>query len=491
MGLFGWKKFAATWLLGCLASTVAFAAESLPAQGRSIARPNVLFIAVDDLRTNLGCYGDPIAITPAIDALAARGVRFTRAYCQQAVCNPSRQSLLTGRRPDTIRVWDLKTHFRQTSPGVVTLPEHFKQHGYFTQSFGKIFHGEASMADPPSWSVPEQFQYVAKRDDYRLAENRTPGKTQKAAATEFAGESEDDYPDGHVAAGAVAALQRFAAGDPARPFFLAVGFMKPHLPFTAPKRFWDLYANVAIPPPEHPAPPRGAPAVALHHSAELRGYSDLPKLGPLSPGQIATLRRGYYASTSFTDAQVGRVLAALKETGLASRTIVVLWSDHGFHLGEHGLWAKTTNYESDTRVPLIIARPAASGAAERAGATCPALVELLDLFPTLADLCGVAPPAGLEGRSLRPWLDDPARAGRTAVFSQFPRPWPYRAEPAQTGYAVRTATHRYIEWRRFGTHDVVARELYSYGGDELFESVNLADDPAEAARIRELSALLP
>ncbi len=451
------------------------------------SRPNVLFIAVDDLRVNLGCYGDPVAKTPAIDALAARGVKFTRAYCQEAVCNPSRQSLLTGLRPDTLRVWDLKTHFRKTSPGVVSLPEHFKNNGYFAQSFGKIFHGEAPMADPASWSVPEQWEYIAKRDDYRLPANREPpGKTQKAAATEFVGESDDDYPDGKVAAGAVAALDRFGKGDPAKPFFLAVGFMKPHLPFTAPKKYWDLYEGVKIPEPAQSTPPRGAPPVALHDSTELRGYSDMPKIGPVPPEQAIALRRGCYASTSFTDAQVGRVLAALDRSGLAKNTLVVLWSDHGFHLGEHGLWAKTTNYESDTRVPLIVVRPGQKG-----GETCPALVELLDLFPTLVDLCGLTAVAKLEGQSLRPWLDDPARASRVAAFSQFPRPWVYRAGPEFMGYAVRTATHRYVEWRRFGTREVVERELYAYRGDELFETENLAANPAEAARIRELSQLLP
>lgn len=467
---------------------LALAAASLPAWGAEAARPNVLFIAVDDLRTNLGCYGDPVARTPHIDALAAGGVRFTRAYCQEAVCNPSRQSLLTGRRPDTIRVWDLKTHFRKTSPGVVTLPEHFKASGYFAQSIGKIFHGEAPMADPPSWSVPETLEYVAKRDDYRLEENRSSRPMQKSAPLEFVGESDDEYPDGKVAAGAVAALEGFAKGDAARPFFLAVGFMKPHLPFTAPKQYWDLYDKVAIPTPEQPTPPRGAPALALHDSTELRGYSDMPRTGPFSAEQAMALRRGYYAATSFTDAQVGRVMAALQRTGLAKNTIVVLWSDHGFHLGEHGLWAKTTNYEADTRVPLIIVRPGAT----KVGAACASLVELIDLFPTLVDLCGVAAPTGLEGKSLRPLLDNSAAPGRTAAFSQFPRPWIYRsAQPAQMGYAVRTPTHRYIEWRKFGTDEVVERELYAYRGEEQFEVENLANRPTEAELVKVLAALLP
>lgn len=449
-------------------------------------RPNVLFIAVDDLRMNLGSYGDTAAITPHIDRLAATGTRFTRAYCQQAVCNPSRQSLLTGRRPDTIRVWDLFTHFRKTSPGVTTLPEHFKAHGYFAQSFGKIFHGEAPMSDPDSWSVPEQLQYVSKREDYRLAENRLEGKSQKAAAFEFADAPDDAYPDGRVAAGAVAAIERLAADPAGAPFFLAVGFMKPHLPFTAPRRYWDLYASASLPPLSQPEPPRGAPALARHDSTELRGYAGMPKHGEFTPEQITELRRAYYAATSFTDAQIGRVLEALRQANLQRDTLIVLWSDHGFHLGEHGLWAKATNYEADTRVPLIIVRPG-----QEEGTVVSALVELLDLYPTLAELCGLPAPAGLEGRSLRPWLDDPARESRPAVFSQYPRPWPRRGTPDYMGYAVRTPTHRYVEWRRFGTTEIVARELYRYEGEQLFETENLADEPREAGRVGELHALLP
>ncbi|HEY0946896.1 MAG TPA: sulfatase [Opitutaceae bacterium] len=462
----------------------AFAPQLVTAAGPE--RPNVLFIAVDDLRTNLGCYGDTAAITPNIDRLASQGARFTRAYCQEAVCNPSRQSLLTGRRPDTIRVWDLFTHFRKTSPGVTTLPEHFKANGYFAQSFGKIYHGEAPMSDPESWSVPEQLQYVPKRDDYRLPENRGKGKGPKAAAFEFADAPDDAYPDGQVAAGAVAAIERLAADPEGAPFFLAVGFMKPHLPFTAPRRYWDLYEAAPLPAPVQPQPPRGAPALALHDSTELRGYTDMPKQGDFAPAQIADLRRAYYAATSFTDAQIGRVLEALRKTNLQHNTLVVLWSDHGFHLGEHGLWAKTTNYEADTRVPLILVRPG-----QENGTVVTALVELLDLYPTLVELCGLPQPAGLEGRSLRPWLDDPAHASREAVFSQYPRPWPRRGTPDHMGYAVRTATHRYVEWRRFGTTEIVARELYRYEGEQLFETENLADDPREAARVAELQALLP
>lgn len=481
-----WNTFAATSLLICglgVSRAVADAVRPAPVTDR----PNVLFIAVDDLRLNLGCYGDAAAITPNIDRLAARGTRFGRAYTQQAVCNPSRQSLLSGRRPDSIRVWDLRAEFRETAPDVVTLPEHFKLNGYRTQAIGKIYHD--GKRDAASWNEPELHIFVPKREDYRLAENRSPHKGSKAAATEFVDAPEREYPDGKVADAAVDSLKKFAARAPdAPPFFLAVGFRKPHAPFTAPKHYWDLYDPAKIPPVVHPAAPRLAPDLALHDSAELRGYSDMPEVGSLTPAQSARVRHGYYASTSFTDAQVGRVLDALDRTGLAKNTIIVLWSDHGYHLGEHGLWCKTTCYEADTRVPFIIATPDD----RPRGVRTDALVELLDIYPTLIELCGLPSREKLEGRSLVPSLGNPAAPGRDAAYSQFPRPWPMRkdAEPGVMGYAVRTATHRYIEWRKFGTLKVVARELYAYRGDELFETENLAARPENAALVRELAALL-
>jgi iduronate 2-sulfatase len=472
-------------LSGLLVSLASFAAGA-----PTPPRLNVLFIAIDDLRTDLGCYGDPIAITPNIDALAARGVRFSHAYTQQAVCNPSRASVMTSRRPDTLRVWDLQTHFRQHLPDVVTLPQYFKNQGYHTEAIGKIFHDPPKFRDAPSWSVPAQLDDTAGvRGKYASEANLAiyqpagkPGR-EKAAATDQADVPDNAYIDGQVADLAIERLRTLTAQT--QPFFLAVGFRRPHLPFSAPRRFWDLYDPAKLGTVPQPDPPRGAPTIALHDSAELRGYTDMPKIGPLTSAQITTLRHGYYAATSFSDAQIGRLLAALHAAGAENNTLIVLWSDHGYHLGEHGLWAKTTNYEVDTHVPLIIAQPG------QPAAVCPALVELLDLYPTIADLCGLPPAPEVEGRSLRPWLENPALASRPAAFSQFPRPWTYRHEPAFMGYAVRTATHRYVEWRRFGTGEVVARELYAYRGNDSFESVNLADDPAEAARGRALSGLLP
>jgi iduronate 2-sulfatase len=466
-----------------------FGATPSAAVPQTASRPNVLFIAIDDLRVNLGCYGDSAAITPNLDRLAARGTVFTRAYCQEAVCNPSRQSLLSGRRPDSIRVWDLNKLFRRTAPDVVPLPEHFKLNGYFAQSFGKIYHGTEGMSDPQSWSVPEQFEAVPKRDDYQLLENQQPAKSQKAAAIEFVDAPEDAYPDGKVAAAAVAVLEGFATAGNHRPFFLAVGFRKPHLPFTAPKRYWDMHDPARLPPLTQAAAPRGAPALALHDSAELRGYTDASTAPRLDTDQVARLRRGYYAAASFADAQVGRVLAALQRTNFATNTIVVVWGDNGYHLGEHGLWCKTTDYEADTRVPLIVATPDD----RPRGVRTAALVELLDIYPTLIELCGLPPRAKLEGRSFAANLGYPDKPGRAVAISQFPRPWSSgrNFRPEFMGYTVRSATHRYVEWRKLSDGSVIARELYAYPGEELFESENLADRPEEAGRLRELAAQLP
>jgi len=469
------------------ATLAATAVTSTASSASVLTRPqkNVLFFAVDDLRTSLGCFGDRYAITPNIDALARQGTLFTRAYCQQAVCSPSRQSLLTGLRPDSIKVWDLKTHFRHTSPGVVSLPEHFKNNGYFTQSIGKIFHGEPPMADPPSWSVPETFEYTPKRDDYILEKNHTERTAQKADVDEFVDDTDDAYPDGKVAAAAVDALSKLSKEK--SPFFLAVGMRKPHLPFTAPKRYWEMFEGRPVPPIQRKDPPEGAPELALHDSTELRGYIGIPAKGVIPDEEVQRLRRGYYAAMTYTDAQIGRVLRALEKDGLHRNTDIVLWADHGFHLGEHGLWCKTTNYESDTHVPLIFVD------ADRRGQTarCEAVVELLDIFPTLCDMCRLPKPEGLEGKSLIPWLENAAYPSASTALSQFPRPWFYREQPEYMGYSVRTKSYRYVEWRRFETGAIEFRELYDMRLEEGFERSNLASDPTQRDLIESLSLQLP
>ncbi|HAY80742.1 MAG TPA: iduronate sulfatase [Planctomycetaceae bacterium] len=454
-------------------------------QLQSSPRRNVLFVVIDDLRPALACFGDPVASTPNIDRLARRGMAFQRAYCQQAVCSPSRLSLLTGRRPDTIQVWDLKTHFRQALPELVTLPQHFKNAGYYTQSLGKIYHGSGKPSkDPPSWSADPRFDYV--RDPklrYATSEN-LQGTGLKRSASEAAEVADDAYIDGIVCAAAVERLAELKRMQ--RPFFLAVGFRKPHLPFCAPQKYWDLYKPEQIPFPVHGQHPVDAPELATRSWGELEGYTDIPQDGELSVDQIRRLRHGYYACVSYMDALVGRLLDALDQLQLAENTIVVLTGDHGFHLGEQGLWTKANNFELSTRVPLVIASPGQ----RRAGSSTTGLVELVDIYPTLADLCGLEPPVGVEGVSMKPLLDNPDMPWKRAAWSQYPRAREgnrHRSHGSVMGYALRTARYRYVEWIDWQTKQVVARELYDHQTDPG-ESRNVAADPDHVMTLRRLSA---
>ncbi|MDP6544617.1 MAG: sulfatase [Phycisphaerae bacterium] len=450
---------------------------------KTAPRRNVLFIAVDDLRPQMGCYGDPHAVTPRMDRLAKHGMVFRRAYCQQAVCNPSRASLMTGRYPDTIKVWDLGTHFRKHMPNVVTLPQHFKNHGYHTECIGKIYHDPRRFRDKPSWSVPEQLAFTREvRGKYVLKDNLRiyqpggrPGK-EKAAATECADVPDNAYIDGRVADKAVQRLGVLRKQD--KPFFLAVGFRRPHLPFSAPKKYWDMQKSQRIGKPANPTPPANVPKIALHDWRELRGYTDIPRSGKLTDAQTANLRHGYYAAMSYVDAQIGRVLAELDRLDLRSRTVICLWGDHGWHLGEHGLWGKTTNFELDTRVPLIFAIPGQ----KTAGQSTRSLAEFTDIYPTLVELCELPAAESLEGRSIIPVLKDPTATVRKAAFSQFPR-------GRIMGYSMRTDHYRYTEWRALKTGQVVARELYDHHTDAK-EMVNIAADKEHQATADKLSKLL-
>ncbi|MEX0678795.1 MAG: sulfatase [Pirellulales bacterium] len=445
--------------------------------------PNVLFIAVDDLRVELGCYGDTIVKSPNIDRLAQSGTLFGRAYCQQAVCNPSRASLLTGLRPDTLRVWDLPTHFRQNRPDVVTLPQLFKQNGYHAQCIGKVFHNfrqDAYKGDPASWSVPAEMHYANHSSDQAAVDGKIPPDRSGVPKTEMRDVPDGAYFDGRIAELAVEALGELKD----RRFFLAVGFWKPHSPFNAPARYWDLYRRSDIEPPANPLPPRGVPAIAMHDSREiLRAFTDRPNGRPTTSETLA-LRHGYYAATSYVDAQVGKVLAELDRLDLRKSTIIVFWSDHGYHLGEQALWAKTSNFELDARVPMIIAAPNHPG-----GQRTDALVELLDLYPTLADLCGLVAPKELEGKSLRPLVDDPRATVKNAAFTQHTRPaYPSDEEPLEAmGYSMRTDLYRYAEWRDVADGRVIARELYDHRSDPA-ETVNLAGQSEHAATIEKLAA---
>jgi len=472
-------------------AVIAAAVLSQPADATEPSvRPNVLFIAIDDLRPALGCYGDTVAVTPNIDRLASRATVFRRAYCQQAVCCPSRLSLLTGRRPDTIRVWDLATHFRSALPEVVTLPQHFKNHGYHTRSIGKIFHGSGRPSqDPPSWSVPPQYDVIHDpKVRYARPEN-LEGKGLKRSATEAADVSDGTYIDGIVCDAARSALVELAespSGD--QPFFLAVGFRKPHLPFCAPQKYWDLYDRPEIPMPATAEHPQDAPELGVRSWRELEGYADIPEDGRLSIEKIRQLRHGYYACVSYVDAMVGRLLDKLRQQGLAENTVVVLWGDHGYHLGEQGLWTKANNYELSTRAPLIISAPQQANA----GAKTDALVEFVDIYPTLADLCDLDAPVGTEGISMTPLMADPDRPWKQAVFSQYPRARQgnrHRSHGNIMGYAVRTDRYRYVEWREWETKRVVARELYDHAQDPN-EMHNVAKEPLQSETARRLAGVL-
>ncbi|MGQ9649914.1 MAG: sulfatase [Phycisphaerae bacterium] len=478
---------------------------TLPCQTRAKAseRPNVLFIAVDDLRPDLGCYGVKHIHSPNIDKLARGGTVFTQAYCQQAVCSPSRTSLLTGRRPDTTKVYDLQTHFRIHLPDVVTLPQHFKQHGYHTQSMGKIYHG--GLDDPQSWSAPSWFpkgqgyhkpetlkvleemrsrlkaegklyrEEVVRRDEktgtvlkIKRSEERVRGP-----AWEDPDVADNELADGMVADKAVDTLRQLKD----KTFFLAVGFYKPHLPFIAPARYFDLYPAAGIRLATNPFSPKDVPPLALHDFNELRAYSDIPEVGPVSDAKARELVRAYQAASSFTDAQIGRVLDELDRLGLRDKTIVVLWGDHGWHLGEHGMWCKHSNFEVATRVVMIISAPRQRNAGKKTAA----LTEFVDIYPTLCELAGLPRPAGLEGTSLVPVMIDPDRPWKKAAFSQYPR-------QKTMGYSIRTDRYRFTEWAEPG-QEPVGVELYDHQTDPA-ENVNIAGLPENKELVAKLSKML-
>jgi len=480
---------------------------------RNESRPNVLFIAVDDLRPELGCYGEQHVISPNIDRLASEGVVFTRAYCQSGVCNPSRASLLTGLRPDTIKVWDLDTHFRDTAPGVTTLPEHFKNNGYHSTAIGKIYHNV--LPDPQSWSEEkiyiEGYPYdpdAVYRDDgnlqyieQRKAEITAAGRQDrcidefglwylKANATEMPDVPDDAYYDGAQTDVAVAKLGELCQRN--EPFFFGVGYYRPHLPFNVPLKYWQMYDRDAIPPAANDYPPINVPSMALNNLRELAGYADMrhvkhPLEGKLADEDARLLKHGYLASVTYVDAQVGKLLGRLDELGIRDNTIVVLWGDNGWKLGEHASWCKMTNFEVDTRVPLIISAP---GAAFETS-PCRRLVEFVDVYPTLCELAGVPIRGELEGASLVGLLRDPAGPGRGAAFSQFLRSGIWRAPDGEDymGYTVRTDEFRYVEWYNWQTKALAARELYDHRRDSE-ENENVVDDPAHAQTVDELSRML-
>jgi iduronate 2-sulfatase len=474
-------------LLAALAPVRAINAAETP------SRPNVLLICVDDLKPLLGCYGDRFAQTPNLDRLAARSLRFDRAYCNQAVCSPSRNALLCGLRPQTLGIYDLATNFRKSRPDAVTLPQHFKLAGYHTAALGKVFHvGHGNGEDAASWSTPPWKANVVSyalpaskakegltREEALFA-NRPANNLPKGAAFEAADVPDEAYPDGALALEAVQRLES-AAKKADEPFFLAVGFLKPHLPFVAPQRYWDKFDRAAVPLATFREPPAGAPDYAPQFGGELRNYRDIPNQGALPDDLQRTLVHGYYAATSYMDAQLGKVLDAVDRLGLSKNTIIVLWGDHGWHLGDHGMWCKHTNYEQATRIPLLIAAP---GLASNTATS--ALVESVDIYPTLCELAGLTPPPGLDGQSAVSVLRDPATAHRERALHVYPRST--RDNGPLMGRAIRTARYRLVEWKKPGAApDSAELELYDYETDPL-ETKNLASAQPEV--VRTLRAIL-
>ncbi len=461
---------------------------------------NVLFITVDDLRPDLGCYGAAHMKTPNLDRLAAQSLLFERAYCQVAVCNPSRVSVLSGARPDTTGVFDNQHFMRQMMPDVIALPQHFKTHGWHTASLGKIYHHSEREPgeDPPSWSEepwyrgkPAPSWFTRESLDFIKAMKKLPKDQQsflgRGPPFEASDTSDDVHHDGQTALKAIETLRRLKQQD--KPFFLGVGFVKPHLPFNCPQKYWDLYSEESIELPANYAARTDVPDPALHDPYELRSYGTVPKEGEPIPDEMAlSLIRGYRACVSFMDAQLGRVLDELDALGLKDSTIVVFWSDHGYHLGEHGLFTKMTNFELGTHVPLLIRVPGMQSAGQRTRA----LVELVDLYPTLAELAGLPLPKHLEGTSLVPLLNDPAAPGKPAAFSQYlrkGRPGLMGKGPLSfMGRSLRTDRWRYTEWRD-KDNVLVGAELYDHENDPA-ENTNLANDPDHAYRVKQLAEQL-
>lgn len=448
------------------------------------AKPNVLFIAIDDLRPELGCYGIEGVHSPHIDSLASEGVLFNSAHCQLAVCNPSRVSLLTGLRPDSTKVWTLDVRFRNTIPEAITLPQHFKNHGYQSLGFGKIFHNpwpdNVSWSEPHSWPRKSQLWSPEARKELvafkkSLKEKGTPQKKidrLRATATEAVDIPDRDHIDGAIAEQALRAMRSLAKQD--EPFFLAAGFVRPHLPFVVPQKYWDLYERDQITLANQTAMPRDSPRFAMNTMYELRDYFDYlgtpdPQSGSLTEAQQRELKHGYLASVSFIDAQVGKLLSELEKLELVENTIVILWSDHGFKLGEHNSWCKQSNYEIDTRVPLIIHDPRRKGN----GASSDSLVELVDIYPTLCDLAGLPIADNLEGTSLKPILDNPEAEVKDAAVSQFLRRQNRRE---LMGYAYRNKNWRYVEWVDRSNGKTVDRELYDHRTDSN-ERTNVVSNP--------------
>ena len=481
---------------------------SIEAQNK---RPNIIFFSMDDLKPELGIYGQTNIKSPHIDRLSEQGVVFENAYCQQAVCAASRISIFGGLRPDRTKVWDLQTNMRDVNPDVITLPQFFKNNGYETVGLGKLMHG-AKNNDPVSWTIPyidkddmvyaDGYSYPAAYGKYqnpatfkameiakakkmkRKEVNKFLKKQGLNPATENLDVPDNAYVDGATSEGGIKLLEKLSKSD--KPFFLALGYSKPHLPFVAPKKYWDLYKREDMDVASFQKHSENSPGYAYHSWGELRAYAGIPDKGPLDMETQKKLIHGYKASVSYVDAQVGKVLDKVKELGLDKNTIIILWGDHGWHLGDHGLWAKHSNFEQATKVPLIIVAP---GYAK--GKRANTMAELVDMYPTILDYAGFEIPKVLEGKSLMPAIKNSEIEIKDFALSQYPR------GKNIMGYSMRTKRYRYTLWMKGDFHktpsyqkpEIVGVELYDYKKDPL-ERTSLQDDPAYADTAKKLKAKL-
>jgi len=464
--------------------------------------PNVLLILVDDLKPAMRCYGDNAAKTPNMDALARRGMRFDMAYCNQAVCAPSRFTLMLGSHSTSTGLYGLGSHLRKAYPGAVTMPQHFAKHGYRTESLGKVFHiGHGNQGDPGSFSVPHFHDKVIEyldpesTDGGKLTREEALFTNQKlgqirslprGAAYESPMANDTDYADGRVADETVkrlkAAKQRLAKDD--TPFFITAGFVRPHLPFSAPKKYWDMHDPAKLPMPVNKAFPKDAPKVALKRGGEIAAFKPVPSNGEIDEELTRKLIHGYYASTSYVDAQIGKVTRALEELGLAKDTIVVLWGDHGWHLGDLSIWTKHTNFEQANRIPIIIVAPGLA----KPGSVTSQLAETVDIFPTLSELAGLPASKGpqpIDGVSLVPVLKNPNARVRDHAFHAYPR-------GKKLGRAIRTQRYRLVEWKNHSDSKAeVEYELYDYKTDPWETQNHHAAKPRIAEKLKKILSKHP
>jgi iduronate 2-sulfatase len=482
-------------------------------------RPNVLFISIDDLRPALGVYDDPIAITPNIDHLASEGITFRQAFCQAAVSAPSRASLMTGLRPDSTRVWHLGDEFRIIHPDAVTMPQYFSGSGYYTVNIGKIFHNY--MPDSISWDEPDlrPVQYLReewlKRDGETFYISEEVNRSQAikrdsllklqpvryadgwntGPAWEAADVHDTMYYDGAQTELAKRTLTRLSKMN--QPFFMGLGYFRPHLPFAVPKRYWDMYYPDEMPLATNQQIPDGAPIYSMNSMYELRGYDGFKHIGHPASGYkmpedtARILRQGYYASVSYVDALIGDLIAHMKKLGIYDNTIIVIWGDHGWKLGDHNSWGKMTNYNVDLKVPVIIRAPDQN----KRGVQTNAMIELVDLLPSLCELAGIEIPGYLQGTSVVPLMENPDREWKTGVFSQFHRRPQESADGHRyMGYSLNTNKYHYIEWYAWdnitGTKgEFKSTELYDLEKDP-YETVNIAGTWEMKEIINGLSAQL-